>query len=394
MAENTFETFRKEIEGKGVFDEVKCNVYDSTKITDACRSIKRSIKKTVPIKNYSTLPSIDNVIESFIGTVKCKDYVELITNNDGLLLTHLFEDNVRYYQGRNKVNSEMFGTIADPQQQQAFALLNNGITIIAKEIRRTGDNFVIEDFQIVNGCQTSFVLYENRKKLSDDSYVAVKLISSTDKGVIDSIVKTTNSQTLIVDEAFETLKDFHKDLETVYGSYGVQHRLFYERRSKQYDFQNVSQNKVVSFPSQTAAYVAMFLGQPQSTHRYYGELLKSNKTKIYQDEDIKEQYCIASMYAFFIDKYLRDNGYDRNYRLSYKYHIALLCRVMVSGNEIPKANSREMKALCQKLYEHLKETAEFELLIKNAINVIDSVAKTYESPFIGGNHLSRLTDKI
>jgi len=392
IASNAFATVRAAIEYKGFFDEIKFSIYDSEKITNACRSIKRSIKKTVPIKNYSTLPPITGVIESFIGAVKCEDYVKLITNDDDLLLTHLFEDNVRYYQGRNKVNSEMYGTIADAQKQQAFALLNNGITVIAKEIRRTGDNFILDDFQIVNGCQTSFVLYENRKRLNDDSYVTVKLISSTDKNVVDSIVKTTNSQTPIVDEAFETLSDFHKDLETVYKSYDKDYRLFYERRSKQYDSENVNQNRVISFPVQTAAYVAMFLGQPQSTHRYFGDLLKANKAKIYQEDDVKEQYCIASMYVFFVDKFLRDNHYSREYRLLYKFHIALLCRALMQTGNNPKANSNEMKRLCQRLYENLKNRTDFEKSIKKAISVIDEVIEEYTEQVIHGNHVSRTAD--
>ena len=393
IVNNLFDNLKNELMKKCIFDEIKFSLYDSRKITDACRSVRRSIQKTVPIKGYSTLPAIPNVSESFIGTIKCKDYIKLITNDDDILLTHLFEDNVRYYQGRNKVNSEIYSTISDLQQQQAFVLLNNGVTIIAKEIRRTGDNFVLENFQIVNGCQTSFVLYENRKKLSDNSYVAVKLISSTDKRIVDSIVKTTNSQTPITDESFETLRDFHKDLESVYESYDKEHRLFYERQSKQYDsMMDVNQSRVVSFPAQTAAYVAMFLGQPQSTHRYYGELLKANKPRIYQDDDIKEQYCIASMYVFFIDKYLRSHNFNRVYRLRYKFHIALLCRVMVSKNKTPKTNSKDMKKLCQKLYDNLKNPVNFKTSVKKAIEILKEVVETYDKESIGGNHLSRTTD--
>lgn len=41
-------------------------------------------------------------------------------------------------------------------------MLNNGITIIAENVQITGTTAVLTDYQIVNGCQTSHVLYENR----------------------------------------------------------------------------------------------------------------------------------------------------------------------------------------------------------------------------------------
>lgn len=387
IIDSTVDTYNKSLQELNIFDEIKFSVYDSKKIVTICRSIKNSIEKTVAMENCSILPSIKNVKEAFIGAIKCKDYVNLITNEDGLLLSYLFEDNVRYFQGHNKVNSEMQATVSDDIQQQAFSLLNNGVTIIAREIRRTANNFVLKNFQIVNGCQTSFVLYENRKKLNDNSYVIVKLISSTDKDVADSIVKTTNRQTPVTDEAFETLRDFHKDLETVYASYDIKYRLFYERRSKQYESSDINKNRIVSFPSQTAAYVAMFLGEPQSTHRYYGELLKSYKTKMYQEEDVKNQYCISSMYLFFIDKYLREDGYT-DYR-KYKYHIALLCRIIVAGNKLPKANSKDMEKLCLKLYENLKDEHLFEDSVKQAINIIDTVVSAQSKLVINGNDVSR-----
>ena len=91
-----------------------------------------------------------------------------------------------------------------------------------------------DSFQIVNGCQTSFVLYENRRKLIDDknAFLIVKLISTKDKEITDSIVKATNRQTPVLNEAFETLRDFHKNLEDIYSKYPPEYRLFYERRSK------------------------------------------------------------------------------------------------------------------------------------------------------------------
>ena len=109
-----------------------------------------------------TFPVIEGVTQAFMGIVRCKDFVSILTDSDGKMLTNIFEDNVRDFQGYNSVNSEIKETINHPDDQNRFALLNNGITIIAKTIKVTGDSIDIFDYQIVNGCQTSYVLYENR----------------------------------------------------------------------------------------------------------------------------------------------------------------------------------------------------------------------------------------
>ena len=381
------ESKRNDISKLNQFDDIKISIYDSAKIISIYRSIHNSTYKEVIMENSSVLPPIKNVSEAFIGAIKCKDFVNLVSNDEGILMSHLFEDNVRYFQGHNKVNSEIQATIIDPLQQQAFSIYNNGITIIAEEIRRTANKFVLKNFQVVNGCQTSFVLYENRKYLTDDAFVVVKLISSKDRLVSDSIVKTTNRQTPVTDEAFETLRDFHKNLESMYESYDKEYRLYYERRSKQYESSDINKGRVISFPYQTASYIAMFLGEPHSTHRYYGELLKSYKTKMYNEDDKLEQYCIASMYVFFIDKFLRDNGYTSHRK--YRYHIALLCRFLVNNSKPPRTNSKDMKNLCKSLYAQLQDVNLFKASIFKAIKVIDEVVAAQQQQANRGNDISR-----
>ena len=60
-------------------------------------------------------------------------------------------------------------------------LLNNGVTIVADSISKTGDTFTIEDYQIVNGCQTSHVLcnFNNAGGPTGPIQIPVKLIVST-----------------------------------------------------------------------------------------------------------------------------------------------------------------------------------------------------------------------
>ena len=370
------EQTKSSLKNTSYFDRITFTMYDYERISTVYRNIKNSITKEIVIDSIATISSIPNVKESYIGTIKCSDFINLISNEEGLLITSLFEDNVRYFQGHNTVNMEIQQTIDVPEMQQAFSLLNNGVTIVAKSMRRTGNKFVLSDFQIVNGCQTSFMLYENKDKIHNDTYLVIKLISTEDKDITDSIIKSTNRQTPVLTEAFETLRDFHKNLESVYSSYVPEYRLYYERRSKQYDSLDVNKNKVVSFPSQTTAYVAMFMGEPQSTHRYYGELLQAYSKRIYNSSDRLEQYCISSMYLFQVERYLREKRIYNNYK-DFKYHIIFLLRCLIYTSILPRANSVEMKKLCEKLYETMTNTSVFSAFIDKACSAINIVIKKY-----------------
>lgn len=337
-----------------------------------------------------------NIDEAYIGIVKCKEFIKLITNDDGAILSNLFEDNVRYFQGHNVINAEIQATLRNPEKQEEFSILNNGVTIVAKEMRRMGNSFTLSGFQVINGCQTSFVLYENRAKLTDQSCIVLKIISTSDKNITDSIVKTTNRQTPVLNEAFETLRDFHKRLELAYESYDKKDRLYYERRSKQYDSSEINKNKIISFPFQTSAYVAVFLGEPHSTHRYYGELLKAYSKRIYNDNDVLEQYCMASMYVYAVDSYLKHSGQYSIYK-KYKYHIALILRYFANANPLPETSSKAMKKYCELLYMKISDEHWAHDNIQRACFIIDGIIKKGQVTSKDGNDITRtreFTNKI
>ena len=378
----------KQLKEMSVFDDITFSLYDVNKIVAACRAIKSSIKKTVEMMDCAVIPKVQNINEAYIGIVRCKDFIDLITNEDGAIISNLFEDNVRYFQGHNTINAEIQSTLRDSVKQEEFSVLNNGVTIVAREMRRTGNSITLSGFQVINGCQTSFVLYENKGILSDNSYIVLKIISTDDKNITDSIVKTTNRQTPVLNEAFETLRDFHKNLELTYQSYDKEHCLFYERRSKQYDSQDINKNRIISFPFQTASYVAVFLGEPHSTHRYYGELLKSYSKRLYNDEDVLEQYCMASMYVFKVDNYFKHKTPYIEFK-KYRFHIAFLLRCLATNKKIPKANSKDMKKYCLDLYKKIIDDKWVNEKIEYSCELIKKVLQESKISAKDGNDITR-----
>lgn len=274
--------------------------YDAEKIITTYKELKKKVTRIFPMEKKVTFPVIQGVKQAFLGLVKCKDFVSILSDSDDNMLTNIFEDNVRDFQGYNIVNSEIQSTIENCEDQARFGLLNNGITIVAKRISPVGDSIEIYDYQIVNGCQTSYVLFDNREKLSDDSFVMVKLIEIIDEEVSDRVIYTTNRQTEVKSEAFIATKHFHKRLQDYYNALPNPYRLYYERRSKQYDLDDtVSKNRVITLTQQIQAYLAMFLNEPHSTHRYYGELLRAYENKLFLDTDDYDPYFCAAYFLYY-----------------------------------------------------------------------------------------------
>lgn len=336
------------------FSNVEFYKYDSDKISIAYKELKKKISRTFLMERKISFPGIEGAKQSFLGIVSCQQFISILKDNDGKMLTNIFEDNVRDFQGYNPVNNEIRNTINDTEDQKRFALLNNGITIVAKKVDVTGDNVEIYDYQIVNGCQTSYVLFDNRENIKDGAYVIIKVIEVLSEKLSDRVIYTTNRQTEVKSEAFTSTKHFHKELQDYYNALVGEFGLYYERRSKQYDMQdNIKKTNVMSLATQTASYVATFLNEPQSTHRYYGELLNAYKNRLYLDTDAPEPYYVAAYFNFFLDKLFREGKIEKKYRI-FKFHLMLGTKILITDTNILYGKARQQKKICEKIFNIIR----------------------------------------
>lgn len=328
-----------DLKRKNLFKNINIHYYDANRLKDTYRELRRKTVKEVDFPNHVSLPEIQKVRQSFIGSLSAKEYVKLISDSDGNLQKNLFEDNVRDFQGENKVNVDINNTLKSGELQAALSILNNGITIIAKKIDPVGTKLKLTDFQIVNGCQSSHVLYENRELLKDGTHVIVKFIETTDQELAAKVIKATNKQTIVTDEAFESLSPFHKDLEEFYNakSSKITKPIYYERRSRQYDGSpSIKPSQVVTLANQISAYVATVLAQPHSTHRYYGELLESNRSKIFKQSDNKDYYYLSSLMLNRVDSLFRSAKLPKFYK-KFRFQILYVAHCY---NEFLRKNSK------------------------------------------------------
>lgn len=153
---------------------------------------------------------MDGITEAYLAIVPLKAFVEnVLMDSDHKLRMHIFEENVRAFLGNeNPVNKQIKSTLESSPSQERFAILNNGITIISPDVKVQNDKISIDNYQIVNGCQTSNVLFDNYNLLSPTSMVTVKVIEATDPDVIADVVRATNSQSKVDETQFSCFNDF------------------------------------------------------------------------------------------------------------------------------------------------------------------------------------------
>ena len=346
------------LEALNLFSTVRALPVDADSLKATYRELERSVVKEVEITRTASFPRIDKVDQAYIGLLPGDEFIKLVSTDDGQLNRELFFDNVRDFQGHNPVNREISHTLSNKHLRNNFPLLNNGITIIARSIKRTAETFEIRDFQIVNGCQTTHILFRNREVVGPDTFIPVKVVVTEDSQVVNDVIKATNRQTAVLPEALESLSPFHRELEDLYitreSKVSIPERIYYERRSKQYAMDNIHSSNIVSLTGQIKAFIAMFLDEPHSHPRYYGELLKAYEGRIFASDHRPEPYYASGAALPLVEKWLNSQPDLRELR-PYKHQLLMLLRMSISGNQIPRLNSNAISAYSLKIVETLRE---------------------------------------
>ena len=331
------------LEHMNLFSDVAILPVDQNLLKDIYRELERSVVKEVEFTRTASFPLIDRVGEAYIGLLPGDQFIALVSTDEGDLNRDLFFDNVRDFQGHNPVNREIEHTLQDDTRRNSFPLLNNGVTIIAGSIRRRADTFQIHDFQIVNGCQTTHILFQNRRVIGPDMYVPIKLVATDDGQVVNEVIKATNRQTAVLPEALESLSTFHRELEDFYNAqerkYDPSDRLYYERRSKQYALDNIHTRNIVTLTAQIKSFIGMFLNQPHSHPRYYGELLRAYEGRIFASDHLPDPYYTSGVALTLVEGWINAHPDWRELRF-YKYQILMLLRNQIAGLSLPRLNSK------------------------------------------------------
>lgn len=368
------EGIRSDLISENLFSDVIFTPVDADYLQRLYKATIDKIQSEIDFPDRIALPEMDGINEAYLGILPASTFLSLVSNEDGVIKSILY-DNIRDFQGENDINREIAATLSSSDSDK-FVILNNGITIICKELRNIVRNrFLLGDYQIVNGCQTSHILYYNKDSIGDNVYVSVKIISTLDEDTVSKIVKATNRQTEVSDEQLMALNDFNKKLEAYYQTYSGTQRLYYERRSKQYaNTAEIEKVRVITIPTQIKAFASMFLDKPHLASRYYGRLLKDSQD-IFNNDHRPIAYYISAYTLYKVEYLIRNKQIDQRYN-RYRYHILMLIKYLtLEGKPQLPLNSHKMEELCQKIQTVITNPDELSKHIDKASQIIAAEVK-------------------
>ncbi len=162
---------RSELLATRYFNEVAFEAVDAGLLNELFRRANEPIETRFKFERKATIPAgIPGIESAYLGVVEGAEFLRLVEDDEGRIRSSLFEDNVRDFQGEdNTVNAQMAATV-ESEESGRFPVLNNGVTLIAREIQTVGDEVIVRDYQIVNGCQTANVIHAHREQAREDGF--------------------------------------------------------------------------------------------------------------------------------------------------------------------------------------------------------------------------------
>lgn len=384
------------IKNTDLVSSFNCNLCGRKEVVQLYKDTKNVLSVTIKVDQKISMPEVEKVSESYLCLMKFSEFKKLLIDEDGDIYESIFNDNIRAFQGDNTVNQAMSKSIQSGDLN-LFTAMNNGITVISRDMRSTGQSISLTDYQIVNGCQTSNVLYNNRNVPGIDGLrLIVKLIASSDKDIRDSIIVGNNSQTEVKREQLVSLLDVQRTIEDYYIAQSRYEKLYYERRSKQFrsDGSSVPQNKIITIPFQIKAFVSMILGEPHSVRGYYGSIVQQfdkNGQKVFSSDFRPELYYTSALACFKMIECFSDRVIDRKYK-KMKYHVLLAFRLMCEKEDLPNLSSNKVTEYCDHICAILMDDKKCKNGFIAAAKLIDVALK--RDPSDSDRASQAVTDKI
>lgn len=292
---------------------------------------RTSYAKELVFKNMISTDS------AYIITTTLEEYFKFITeepeqdstNGDRPDISdHLFDDNVRHYQGEVTVNKEISETLKDNNSGE-FWWLNNGITIICTDARIKSGKIHLEDIQIVNGLQTSYcifntmIAYPTEVDYSNRS-ILIRIIETEDASAADRIIKATNSQNPMNKWSLHATDPIQRLIEEHF----KRKDLYYDRRKGYYKNKKKPISKIVSINYVGQCMIAMGLSQPDTARARPGTFLKVQEqyNQVFNDNlDLDLFYTVTTLQKQ-VEATIRANVDFKAYYTDIRFHVsAFIC---------------------------------------------------------------------
>jgi hypothetical protein len=394
--ESAKKEFIKQINNLGYFNKVDVEFVGRDELTSLWVSTYSGTSAELPMFSNAPLPPISGINEAYLAVVKAKDFVDrLLINNDGSLRSHVFEENVRSFLGNdNLVNQSITDTLSRKDSASRFPVLNNGITVVSSDVRIQNNNVHLENYQIINGCQTSNVLYENRNRLDDSIMVNIKLIETQNEDVFSELVRATNSQSRVEETQFISLRPIVKRIEQYFNTFeGEDSRLYFERRDRQYVGRDIAVIKTFSVNVAAKCVASMFLQRPELAYRYPKRMYELLTEEIFSEDTKESVFYAACLSLYRLHLLVASADIPQNMK-KFKWHLLVLVRSIIAGKDVPHLNARKMDTYCKKITTAFSKRQTALVPFKDAVEIILSMGVVTEDRLKQRATLDEMLEKI
>jgi hypothetical protein len=368
------------------------------------KSIFDKLFEEVEDKNISVLITAKLVPSGFnlwIGSITLENMYHFLTEYERQQsqIDLIYKKNVRMFLGNGKaVNKGISKTIKETPER--FGLYNNGVTIVVQDIEyiKSNDSIKLKTPHIVNGCQTTRIIFEElKKKLDNHKFITnsankeylerlkqgtlvLKVVKADNdevgRKILTETTKYTNSQNSVSSKDFIALEvQFHewaKQLNELYGVFLEIQRGEYKSRKN-----DILVDEWANAFDLIKIYGAAWLGFPGTAFGKNAPF--APKGRIFEKAINTEQFGVEELYAcYLVLKLAKDNGFGEKQaditrgktKYLFSYVFVELLKELLSSAKLKTDSSSVSKAVIGLLKEnHLIEA---NIIYSTAIDLVDN----------------------
>ncbi len=362
VIQRLIDTNKARLSDLNIFDEIHVECIGAKVIQDGFRAATNSSSAKLNFPKAVTMPTHEKVDEAYIGYVPASEILEIALgepDQEGLrhINRSLFYDNVRDFNPNSEINKTIISEL-ESGDNSSFVFKNNGITVVSKSIDRKSDTFTIEDYQIVNGCQTTNILAYIKDKIEGIS-VPLRLIGCSDIDFVSSVIIGTNRQNEVKEDQFWAMRPFMKDLEEYCASQGGDGKIYIERRDSQYRDISIERTRIFKPSDLMKAAAAMFFHQPHRAARDHRGIRNEFADRIFTEGHNVELYYVAALALYKFEFLVRTAKIDRSRAIFKFYALYALFKEHWNSSDVLDAPLKSQKKVKDAVLSVLNDSERF-----------------------------------